>query len=383
LPVHMKPVLIYCFLVVANQTAHAQNLLANGGFEDENICIEYDKNCAPEAWIATSLYANYYFNASEQRTYQAHAGTHFLGLTAGNLYKKGMRNFVRARLLCGLRAAHQYKLEMWIRAQHNILDSIGIYFCEQDYLYEKRSFKVITPKLWSKDGMDTTINPELWQKVTLLYTADGTEGYISIGNYKRDDYSGISFSEYRTDYYFFLDDVSLTPVDPKEKLCFQVDSVRHAIYTESERHNYLERKVYLYRRNPPPVIPLPKTTQRKIQHIDTLIIPDIFFATASYVLSPVSFHMLDSFASKLSLPKIDSMIVEGHTDSIGKLAYNEALSRNRAVSVKNYLGGKVMGLEDKTTARGFAYLRPVTSNKTPKGRQMNRRVEIILYRNEE
>jgi outer membrane protein OmpA-like peptidoglycan-associated protein len=77
------------------------------------------------------------------------------------------------------------------------------------------------------------------------------------------------------------------------------------------------------------------------------------------------------------------MIVEGHTDSIGKLAYNEALSLNRATSVKNYLANKVEGLNEKSVPRGFAYLRPVASNKTPKGRQMNRRVEIILYRYED
>jgi len=139
----------------------------------------------------------------------------------------------------------------------------------------------------------------------------------------------------------------------------------------------------LYRKNPPPVLPLPQTELQKLQRIDTLVIPDIFFATASYELSPVSFHLLDSFASKLTLGTIDSMVIEGHTDSIGKLAYNEALSQNRAVSVKNYLSGKVARLNDKTTTRGFAYLRPVASNKTPKGRQMNRRVEIFLYRNEE
>ena len=93
--------------------------------------------------------------------------------------------------------------------------------------------------------------------------------------------------------------------------------------------------------------------------------------------------MLDSFAGKLNTYFIDSMIVEGHTDSIGKLAYNETLSLNRATSVKDYLAKKVEGLNEKSVTRGFAWLRPVASNKTPKGRQMNRRVEIILYRYEE
>jgi outer membrane protein OmpA-like peptidoglycan-associated protein len=232
--------------------------------------------------------------------------------------------------------------------------------------------------------MDTTIkDPAVWQKVTLLYTADGTEGYMTIGNFKRDDYTGIRQAESRHDYNFYLDDVSLTPVNANEKLCDQADSVRKEIYTENERHSYLERKVSLYRRSPPPVKPLPLTRQPQKQRIDTLVIPDIFFATARYELSPLSFHLLDSFASKLTPATIDSMVIEGHTDSVGKLAYNEALSMNRAVSVKDYLSAKVAGLVKKTATRGYAYLRPVASNKTPKGRQMNRRVEIILYRNED
>ena len=382
----MKYILIYCCLFLCCRQAYSQNLIANGGFEDENICTEYTKNCAPEAWIATSLYANYYFDASLlKNAVKANGGTHYVGLTAGSLGMQGIRNFVRTRLLCGLRQGNQYKLVMYLHSKNRILDSIGIYFSEQDYLYEKRYFKLIEPQLWSVNGMDSTTGgtPD-WKKVELLYTANGKEGYITIGNYKRVDYQNMK-AEFRSEYYFFIDDVSLTPVDTSEKLCFQVDSVKKEIYTESERHNYLERKVYMYRRTPPAIVPLPKTIRRKIkiQHIDTLIIPDIFFATASYELNPVSFNLLDSFAHKLSTYSIDSMIVEGHTDSIGKLAYNEALSLNRAVSVKNYLAGKVNDLDARSVTRGFAYLRPVAGNKSSSGRQKNRRVEIILYRNED
>ena len=384
MPCYMKPVLIYCVLFFGYKTIHSQNLVVNGGFEDENICIEYQKNCAPEAWIATSLFSNYYYNATIKGAAKAHAGFHYVGLTAGSLSMEGIRNFIRSRLLCGLRKGHQYKLELYLRAPNPILDSIGIYFSPQDYLYEKRYFKLIKPQLWTANGLDTTVkDPTVWQKVELLYTADGTEGYITIGNYKRIDYTGIRQAENRHDYNFYLDDVSLTPVNTQEKLCDQADSIRKEIYTENERHSYLERKVKLYRRSPPPVKTLPLTKQPKIQHIDTLVIPDIFFATASYELSPLSFHLLDSFASKLTLAAIDSMVIEGHTDSIGKLAYNEALSMNRAGSVREYLTGKVPRLGEKVITRGYAYWRPITSNRTPKGRQMNRRVEIRLYRNEE
>lgn len=382
----MKPAFLYCILFFWYESSISQNLIPNGGFEDENICTEYIKNCAPEAWIATSLHANYYFDAALMKgTVQAHGGTHYLGVTAGSLGMQGIRNFVRARLLCGLQKDKQYKLVMFLHARNPVLDSIGIYFSEQDYLCEKRYFKLIQPQLWTVNGRGSTSeDTPNWKKVELLYTASGTEGFITIGNYKRIDYRNMR-PDLRSEYYFFIDDVSLTPVDSTEKLCLQADSVKEAIYAQNERHSILERKIYLYRKQPPPVTPLPKTNNKKftIRHIDTLIIPDIFFATASYELNPASFNLLDSFANKLATSFIDSMIVEGHTDSIGKLAYNEALSLNRAASVKNYLTNKVAGLDEKTITRGFAYLRPVASNKTPKGRQMNRRVEIFLYKYEE
>lgn len=124
----MRSLFAYCILFLYNGSVFSQNLIANPGFEEENICTEYKENCAPEAWIATSLYANYYFDAEREQAVRAHEGTHYVGLTAGHLYKKGERNFVRARLLCGLQAGHQYKLVMWLYSPHNILDSIGVYF---------------------------------------------------------------------------------------------------------------------------------------------------------------------------------------------------------------------------------------------------------------
>lgn len=359
--------------------AVAQNLVANGDFEHENICTEYTKNCAPEAWIATSLYANYYFD-QESRAYE---GRHFVGVSAGSVRSKNVRNFVRTRLLCGLRKGSQYRLELYVNSPHNILDSIGAYFTTIDFMFEKRRFFTLEPQLWSADGLDTPRQSHRnWQKISWIYTADGSEVYLTIGNFKRTDYTGISRGEVRYEYYFFVDNVSLTPLDPKEKFCDGIEEMRKEVYGENARHDMLQKWAYYYTKNPPRPVQLPVTRIEVTRRIDTLIIPDIFFATASYELSPRSFSVLDSFANKLQGYQIDSMVVEGHTDSIGSLAYNEKLSVNRAGSVKTYLSEKVNGLGEKTVTRGFAFLHPVVSNKTPQGRQKNRRVEIFLYRRE-
>ncbi|MBO9564408.1 MAG: OmpA family protein [Niastella sp.] len=372
------------FLVILlSVSTHAQNLVSNGGFEDENICVEYKQNCAPEAWVANSFYDNYYYYTPGK----AHDGTHFVGLAAGTAYKTpGTHYFIRTRLLCGLQAGHRYQLEFWVRSRHDILDSVGVYFSAGDFLYEKRNYKEIQPQLWAVNALDTLdADPNNWQKVRLMYTATGDEGYITIGSFNRKEWTFRNAPDMQRNYYFYLDAVSLVPLDKQEGLCPQADSVKADIYRENQRHEFLRRQVYINTKNPPPVKPLPKTANRPIppkQHIDTLIIPDIFFATASYQLSPKSFGSLDSFARRLNTFQVDSVVIEGHTDSVGTLAYNEALSRNRAIAVKEYVEKKLPAGKIPFTTRSYAFLRPVRSNKTPAGRQQNRRVEIYVYRRE-
>jgi len=67
--------------------------------------------------------------------------------------------------------------------------------------------------------------------------------------------------------------------------------------------------------------------------------------------------------------------VEGHTDNVGGLIYNEKLSLRRADAVKNYLATK-FGIEaSRLNAKGYGEIRPIASNATKEGRQKNRRVE--------
>lgn len=69
--------------------------------------------------------------------------------------------------------------------------------------------------------------------------------------------------------------------------------------------------------------------------------------------------------------------VDGHTDSIGSDAYNQALSEKRARAVRDWLAAH--GVEkSRMTASGFGESRPVADNATAAGRQANRRVEIVI-----
>lgn len=71
------------------------------------------------------------------------------------------------------------------------------------------------------------------------------------------------------------------------------------------------------------------------------------------------------------------ILIEGHTDNDGTLAYNDALSKARAESVAQALIARgVPAARIKTM--GLGPMRPVASNDTAQGRAMNRRVDILV-----
>jgi outer membrane protein OmpA-like peptidoglycan-associated protein len=81
----------------------------------------------------------------------------------------------------------------------------------------------------------------------------------------------------------------------------------------------------------------------------------------------------------LVLDEYDRTLVDvnGHTDSTGSVQYNMGLSNQRARSVADYLAAQGVDSERLFT-QGFGPHYPVADNATAGGRQLNRRVELIL-----
>jgi outer membrane protein OmpA-like peptidoglycan-associated protein len=75
-----------------------------------------------------------------------------------------------------------------------------------------------------------------------------------------------------------------------------------------------------------------------------------------------------------------TIVVAGHTDSVGSESYNQGLSNRRANTVANYL--EDLGVRgSRLDAVGYGESRPKSSNSTASGRQQNRRVEIYIRAN--
>ncbi len=119
--------------------------------------------------------------------------------------------------------------------------------------------------------------------------------------------------------------------------------------------------------------PLVEVKKEKIEIRDK-----IFFRPNSAAILSKSYALLDELAAVLKGYKnIAKVRVEGYTDSRGNRRKNVALSRDRAESVKSYLVKK--GIDGgRLVVEGFGPDNPIASNRTAKGREMNRRVEFVI-----
>ncbi|MBS1566465.1 MAG: OmpA family protein, partial [Bacteroidetes bacterium] len=293
--------------------------------------------------------------------------------------QKGLHSLLYTRLLCGLRKGHHYRLTFRAWSSRPVFDSLGVYFSTGDFLYEQRPYWKLTPALLVRDEKGSLASENIWQAFDLDYTATGEETDIAIGSFKRQPFSLTGEGDKSGNFFLYIDKISLQVTDPHELLCKSADSMRTVLYNVNERHDMLEKRKKYYK-NTSTVMKPPATIE---QHIDTLVIPDILFATGKATLNPASHAVLDSFCTAIAAARgLDSLVIGGHTDSVGSLQYNYRLSADRANAVEKYMRMLDKGGIPKVYVRYYAFLQPVAPNNTPEGRTRNRRVEILLYRHD-
>lgn len=105
------------------------------------------------------------------------------------------------------------------------------------------------------------------------------------------------------------------------------------------------------------------------------------FATGAATLNPSAREALARFAGIVASYRTLEFMVEGHTDTTGNQAKNEALSLARAISVRDYLIAQGVPAS-RIEVEGLGPANPIADNETAEGRARNRRVEIIMWGDE-
>lgn len=123
---------------------------------------------------------------------------------------------------------------------------------------------------------------------------------------------------------------------------------------------------------------MPDVNIQTVVDNDTLkIVSRIEFEFNQYAVSNSYYTFLDSIAVMIN--DFDDMIlrIDGHTDAIGAVKYNEDLSYKRALSIADYLVGKGVA-RNRMNCSGYGSTRPVATEDSEADRAKNRRVEFKI-----
>lgn len=109
---------------------------------------------------------------------------------------------------------------------------------------------------------------------------------------------------------------------------------------------------------------------------DTFVRP-ILFDFDKWDIKPESYAIIDEIVDQMmSRPRL-RLEIQGHTDNIGTVEYNQALSERRAKAVYDALVQR--GVDPKRLRwRGFGMSQPVAPNDTEEGRALNRRTQFVI-----
>jgi outer membrane protein OmpA-like peptidoglycan-associated protein len=144
----------------------------------------------------------------------------------------------------------------------------------------------------------------------------------------------------------------------------QVDSAKRATEAATTNSARLQAEVDALKAKP---------TDRGL----VLTLGDVLFETGSSTLSPGAGRNLDRLVQFLTEHPDRLVQIDGFTDSVGTDSFNQDLSQRRADSVRASLQSRGVA-SARITTQGYGKEYPVASNSESSGRQLNRRVEVVI-----
>ncbi len=363
------------------------NLLLNGGFEEVNTCTEYKAECGVEGWFYLKDVKAQMLN---NETNSQLLGSNSFGISFNWLAYTGFTPVIGAILPCGLQKNSRYTFKGIISALLNpkLLLKPGISVGEKFYVPNRPFAKAMHP---DSIILMTAIPKTNFYEFEYSFIADGTERYLTFGTYIEEDTVGGKKKLTGTQTVsLVLDNFQLIPADQKETTCADFDRNKEKIYHYNFRHKEMDYSLYgkgelailfnitdsnFFTQLKEP--PLPVLT-------DTLKLGEVFFDFNKAELKPGALKILETFflTNKDTL-SVDSIYVEGHTDSIGTDNRNMTLSLQRCESIRQWLLLNSILSAPDIQVHPFGRSRPVATNGTPQGRALNRRVELVIFRRHE
>ncbi|WP_299115039.1 OmpA family protein [uncultured Winogradskyella sp.] len=362
------------YLFVFSSILAAQNLVLNPSFETQKTdrCVFYigGFNNRVTEWSIPNMASTDFFDACSEsentglKNYNGYqkpkTGNAYAGIYAYT--DKNYREYVQGKLLTPLTRGRRYKMTFYLSLADKssyALKDIQVLMTEERLkpCYKSNGCKkVIQPskvtkkqfKMYSKAEDIYFSSKEQWMKYSFEFIAQGYENYFSIGNFYKNprtqkqkvlSTSTLFFS------YYYIDEVSLKSMEAED-----VEAIEEVI-TEPEIKT---DRVYTFK--------------------------NVLFNFDKAELLEDSIDELNELYQYLNEHPSLNIEIYGHTDSEGLDKRNKELSEERAKAVVDYLISRGLDLK-RIKFFGYGSSKPIKSNNSEAGRQLNRRVEFKLIEN--
>jgi outer membrane protein OmpA-like peptidoglycan-associated protein len=377
----------------------SQELIVNGGFEASNECSEFHRNCSPVGWYSTSTGALSYDYVPNM--FSRKRGRKISAIVVADESKK---KYIQAWLSCPVEAGKRYRLSFFFRKTDKY-DYIpfGLYFSNQfEAIDHCRETQKTTHIRIESNAIGSIIAPKKWYKASLEFTAPLTADFMTMGNF--DSYSpqrNKPVPQWHLNYEtikYYLDDVSLQPIKKCETCQDFADKIieitnHHARHLHNQNPKLRElpeakmlKSNYLADEKPKEIKKetIQKDTFTKVninekKQPEKIILPNIFFAFDRYELLEKYQAELLTALEPLRKKQFSKLDIIGHTDNKGSDSYNQTLSLKRAETIQQFLFTHSFCSKEKTAIFGKGADEPIADNYLESGRQLNRRVEILIY----
>jgi OOP family OmpA-OmpF porin len=351
----------------------SQNLVLNGSFEETITCAndleQFNKNV--KFWnVPTSGSSDLFNTCADFEDVQAsnnYQGNQlpFEGNNYAGCYFYGVddyREYIQGQLSEPLVVGSNYKISFQVSFADNsdmALKDVQILFSDSE-IASWGTFQISGKRIRNKktklfqielSNGDYLNDKENWMELSEEFTATEAATHLTIGNFKSNKETDIKkqrFIPRIRKAYYYIDHVQLIRIDqPKE-----IEKPKAVIQEiQSEESTFKLNSVY---------------TLKSVQ-----------FDFDKATLINKTTQELDKLANFLLKNPTLKITINGHTDYLGKAAYNQKLSEQRAKSVADYLITKGIS-KNRITSKGFGESQPIDPNEPEDAQAKNRRVEFML-----
>ncbi|NLR80465.1 OmpA family protein [Chitinophaga eiseniae] len=317
----IRTLILLVAVLLPLQRIQAQNMIANAGFTDVNICTEYSYPCAPSAWESVAP------NTSKLM-YTADKGNRYITLTLYSSIDPDFRTYSQTQLLCPLQKGQQYLLKIYLLMDEDrpyplpavLFDTVAV------YRWTPRPLQVVPTFYFSRTTDKHAENK--WTVLEKTFTAPASANHLVIGNF---DTSTANYPN-KADYYLSIDSISLTPLSGQ--LCTSAAVTKKILYAQHDRHHYISPN---NDGEPQPVAPTLQTVFFNKGACDTLLLKNDFFVPGTRYINSAYSSQLEKILQLQGDNVRNKIKLTGYVFRHTNEKYNEILGQDRAKAVASYL----------------------------------------------